>query len=49
VTFASHECYGCSVITALTAQNTKGVQGVHGSPPAFVEDQVCNAVLATLI
>ena len=33
-------CYGASVITALTAQNTKGVQGVHPAPPDFLEQQV---------
>lgn len=39
-TFAAHGCYGTSVITALTAQNTIGVQGVHASPPEFVVKQV---------
>ena len=28
--------YGLSVITALTAQNTLGVQGIHEPPPEFV-------------
>ena len=28
--------YGSSVITAITAQNTLGVQGVFGLPPDFV-------------
>lgn len=32
--------YGSSVITALTAQNTRGVSGIHGVPPAFVADQL---------
>jgi hydroxymethylpyrimidine/phosphomethylpyrimidine kinase len=31
--------YGMSVITALTAQNTLGVQGVFDIPPEFVEKQ----------
>jgi hydroxymethylpyrimidine/phosphomethylpyrimidine kinase len=31
--------YGMSVITALTAQNTLGVQGVLDIPPEFVEQQ----------
>ncbi|KAF8437560.1 Phosphomethylpyrimidine kinase-domain-containing protein [Boletus edulis BED1] len=35
-TFAAHGCYGTTVVTALTAQNTIGVQAVHGSPPDFV-------------
>jgi hydroxymethylpyrimidine/phosphomethylpyrimidine kinase len=39
-TFTSLGCYGASVITALTAQNTKGVQAVHAVPPTFVEEQV---------
>lgn len=32
--------YGASVITALTAQNTKGVNGIHGLPSSFVLDQL---------
>lgn len=32
--------YGASVITALTAQNTKGVSRVHGIPPSFVKEQL---------
>lgn len=32
--------YGLSVITALTAQNTRGVQAVHPVPPAFVAAQM---------
>ena len=39
-TFTSLGCYGTSVVTALTAQNTKGVQAVHTVPPPFVEEQV---------
>jgi len=35
-TFAAHGVYGASVVTALTAQNTRGVTGVHGVPPEFV-------------
>lgn len=38
--FTSLGCYGTSVITALTAQNTTGVQGVHCVPPEFVAQQV---------
>jgi len=29
-------CYGLSVITALTAQNTRGVQGIHEPPLEFI-------------
>jgi hydroxymethylpyrimidine kinase/phosphomethylpyrimidine kinase len=32
--------YGMSVITALTAQNTVGVQGIHEVPGRFVEKQI---------
>ncbi|KAG2013205.1 thiamine biosynthesis protein [Coprinopsis cinerea AmutBmut pab1-1] len=39
-TFAAHGCYGASVITSLTAQNTTGVQGVHAVPPDFVVQQL---------
>ncbi|KAG9087407.1 hypothetical protein FRC06_002562, partial [Ceratobasidium sp. 370] len=39
-TFAAHGCYGTSVVTALVAQNTQGVQGVHPSPPEFVAQQI---------
>ncbi|KAG6835642.1 hypothetical protein H0H93_016249, partial [Arthromyces matolae] len=39
-TFAAHECYGTTVITALTAQNTTGVQAVQRIPPEFVEKQI---------
>lgn len=35
-TFAAHGVYGASVLTALTAQNTRGVTGIHGVPPEFV-------------
>ncbi|KAI0738032.1 hypothetical protein C8Q80DRAFT_1222684 [Daedaleopsis nitida] len=38
--FTAFECYGTSVITALTAQNTTGVQGVHPTPPDFLEQQL---------
>jgi len=44
-TFAAHRCYGASVITALTAQNTVGVSGIHAPPPAFVRAQL-DAVVA---
>jgi hydroxymethylpyrimidine/phosphomethylpyrimidine kinase len=31
--------FGMSVVTALTAQNTLGVHGIHDVPPAFIEAQ----------
>jgi hydroxymethylpyrimidine/phosphomethylpyrimidine kinase len=39
--------YGASVITALTAQNTQGVTGVHAAPAGFVTQQI-DAVLDDL-
>lgn len=39
-TFAACGCYGLSVITALTAQNTRGVLGVEPASPAFVAQQL---------
>jgi hydroxymethylpyrimidine/phosphomethylpyrimidine kinase len=39
-TFAALGVYGASVITALTAQNTSGVRGVHLVPPDFVTAQI---------
>jgi hydroxymethylpyrimidine/phosphomethylpyrimidine kinase len=39
-TFAALGVYGASVITALTAQNTRGVSGIHQVPAAFVTAQI---------
>lgn len=39
--------YAASVITALTAQNTRGVSSIHGLPPTFVIDQL-EAVLSDI-
>jgi hydroxymethylpyrimidine/phosphomethylpyrimidine kinase len=39
-TFSALGAYGTSVITALTAQNTCGVTGVHLVPPGFVTEQL---------
>jgi hydroxymethylpyrimidine/phosphomethylpyrimidine kinase len=39
-TFAALGCYGMSAITALTAQNTVGVDSIHAVPPVFVEEQI---------
>jgi len=46
-TFAAHGVYGTSAITALTAQNTVGVHGVHIVPDDFVTAQI-EAVVADL-
>jgi hydroxymethylpyrimidine/phosphomethylpyrimidine kinase len=39
-TFSALGVYGASVITALTAQNTVGVQGIHDVPPEFIAQQM---------
>jgi hydroxymethylpyrimidine/phosphomethylpyrimidine kinase len=39
-TFAACGVYGASAITALTAQNTKGVTGVYPVPAGFVTAQI---------
>lgn len=46
-TFAALRVFGASAITALTAQNTVGVRGVHAVPAEFVVAQV-EAVLDDL-
>jgi hydroxymethylpyrimidine/phosphomethylpyrimidine kinase len=46
-TFAALDVYGTSAITALTAQNTLGVRGIHPVPSDFVVAQV-QTVLADL-
>jgi hydroxymethylpyrimidine/phosphomethylpyrimidine kinase len=35
-TFSALGVYGASVVTALTAQNTRAVKGIHDAPPEFV-------------
>jgi hydroxymethylpyrimidine/phosphomethylpyrimidine kinase len=39
-TFAALRVYGASVVTALTAQNTRGVQAIHDVPADFVTAQI---------
>jgi len=46
-TFAALGVYGASVITALTAQNTTGVSGIHQVPAEFVTAQI-DAVFSDL-
>jgi hydroxymethylpyrimidine/phosphomethylpyrimidine kinase len=46
-TFSALGVYGASVITALTAQNTKGVTGIHDVPPEFIAAQI-DAVFSDL-
>lgn len=37
---AAHGCYAMTATTALTAQNTTGVRGVHEIPAEFVKKQI---------
>ena len=46
-TFAALGVFGASAITALTAQNTKGVTGIHAVPAEFVTAQI-DAVFSDL-
>lgn len=39
-TFSALGCYGMTAITALTAQNTCGVSGIHPVPPEFLKAQL---------
>ena len=39
-TIAAHHLYGMSAITALTAQNTLGVQAIHDAPAEFVVQEL---------
>ncbi len=39
-TFAALEVYGAAAVTAVTVQNTRGVEDVHLLPPALVARQV---------
>ena len=46
-TFSALGVYGASVITALTAQNTRGVRAIHDVPPVFISEQI-DAVFSDL-
>jgi hydroxymethylpyrimidine/phosphomethylpyrimidine kinase len=46
-TFSALGVYGATVLAALTAQNTKGVTGIHSVPPDFVAQQI-DAVFSDL-
>ena len=43
-TFSAYRVFGMSVITAVTAQNSVGVQGVEDLPPAFVARQLSSVL-----
>lgn len=42
--FSANGVYGMSVITAITAQNTQGVRGIHPIPVEFIEKQIAAAL-----
>jgi hydroxymethylpyrimidine/phosphomethylpyrimidine kinase len=46
-TFSALGVYGATAITALTAQNTKGVFGIHDVPADFVEAELNAVIIAT--
>ena len=46
-TFSALGVYGASVVTALTAQNTKGVTAIHDVPPEMIAAQI-DAVFSDL-
>jgi hydroxymethylpyrimidine/phosphomethylpyrimidine kinase len=46
-TFNAFHVFGMSVVTALTAQNSVGVQAIHSVPPEFVAQQL-DSVLSDL-
>ena len=46
-TISANGCYAASAITAVTVQNTLGVQGVHPVPPEILEGQI-EAVLSDI-
>lgn len=43
-TFAAFGVYGCAVVTALTAQNTTGVSGIHTVPGDVVAQQLTDVL-----
>jgi len=43
-TFHQHGVYGASVVTLITAQNTRGVEAVHLLPPELVRQQLAAVV-----
>lgn len=43
-TLAALGCHGMSAVTALTAQNSLGVQAIHAAPPAFLAQQIASVL-----
>ena len=46
-TMCAHGVYGMSVIAALTAQNTLGVQAIHTPPVSFIQEEI-NSVFSDI-
>lgn len=46
-TFAALGCYGMTAVTAITVQNTVGVQAIHAVPPEILAGQI-DAVLGDI-
>ena len=46
-TFAANGVYGMAAVTALTVQNTMGVEGIHLIPKKFVSSQI-NAIFCDI-
>jgi hydroxymethylpyrimidine/phosphomethylpyrimidine kinase len=44
-TIQVHGCFATNVVTALTAQNTVGVQGIHEIPSDFVKQQASTVLI----
>lgn len=43
-TFAALGVFGTSAITAVTSQNTRGVNGIHEVPAEVVSKQICSVL-----
>lgn len=43
-TLAALGCHGMSAVTALTAQNSVGVQAIHAAPPSFLAQQIASVL-----
>lgn len=39
-TFSALECYGMTVVTAITAQNTRGIHSIFPLPASIIKDQL---------
>ena len=48
-TFSALNVYGASILTAITAQNTRGVSAIHDVPPHIIAAQIDAANAAPVI